>query len=168
MCAKPIFLVISILSLIVCLPLVAFAQGTERQTIVCAIGDSHFEPGSALLRFIRAELGPEYTVLARGRRGWTTRRWISSGDFNETCRGADVVLISLGGNDIHLGHSWQTVKNNIQNLARHFTVPWIHIVVPRFYEPRPQLGRDGIHLTPTGAREYAKIISENILRVLLV
>ena len=83
-----------------------------------------------------------------------------------SCLGADFVLVSLGGNDIHAGHGWLTVKNNIQTLVGGLRVPWGHIVVPRFYLPRLRLGRDGVHLTPSGARDYARILARNVDRAM--
>lgn len=132
---------------------------------ICAIGDSQVEENSAFIRNLQAELGPEYEVVAHGRRGWSTIRWIRAGDFGTTCADFDVVLVSLGGNDIVHGRSWSRIYRNVKTLTAQ--IPWgrvrliYHMIVPRFY-PGISLGRDGIHLTPHGAQQYARVVAPSL------
>lgn len=148
-------------------PKTTIAQDEQHVTI-CAIGDSHVAPGSNFIRALREELGEGFTVLARGRVGWSSSRWIRSGDFASTCRGSDFVLISLGGNDIANGLTWDEIKENVSVLAA--TLPegtiFYHMPIPRFFEPRPSLARDGIHLSSRGAVSYARMITKNIRALL--
>ncbi len=139
-----------------------FPGYVNAQVRVCAIGDSQVEPGSAFVRNLQRELGDNYVVDSYGRRGWTTSRWIRSRDFGSTCASYDVVLVSLGGNDIAHGRSWSSIYRNIKRLIGE--IPWgrvrviYHMTVPRFY-PGISLTRDGIHLTPLGAQQYAQLIA---------
>lgn len=133
---------------------------------MCAIGDSHVEPGSRFLREIQRFLGHGYHVEAHGRRGWTSDRWIRSGDFGEECRDADIVLISLGGNDRTSGFSEEHTKENVETLVQQLpqrVLSVYHMGVPRFTLPESSLARDRVHLNPTGARNYAEVVS-NFLR----
>ena len=67
---------------------------------VMAMGDSHFERGSPLVRFLERDLGMNYRVVAAGRRGWTSGMWRSRiWQWRAISRRADIILISLSGND---------------------------------------------------------------------
>lgn len=141
----------------------AFAVSNAHAEIrVCAIGDSHVTQNSIFIRRLQEELGPEYVVIGHGRRGWTTSRWIRSGDFGRTCADYDVVLVSLGGNDIRIGHSWNRIYGNVRNLISQIPQGRVriiyHMVVPRYY-PGISLANDGVHLTNRGARQYARIVA---------
>ena len=127
---------------------------------VCAIGDSHVTPGSALIRELQRELGPEYRVVGRGRVGWSSVRWLNAGGFG-ACRTADVVLVSLGGNDERAGLTELQVSSNIKLLISRLPsgIRHYHMTQPRFVRPRLHLGRDGRHLTRRGAREYARLLA---------
>ena len=132
----------------------------QPKALVCAIGDSHVTPGSALIRELQRELGPEYRVIGRGRRGWSSIRWLRAGGFGR-CRAADIVLVSLGGNDERAGLTELQVNSNIKRLIsglpsgiRHY-----HMTQPRFVRPSLRLGQDGRHLTRRGARKYARILA---------
>jgi lysophospholipase L1-like esterase len=136
---------------------------------VCVIGDSHFEPRSALSRFLQEELGPDYRVTAVGRRGWTTRRWLEHLDeFVSECRDADIILVSLGGNDRASGFSPEETQNNLDLLLSAFSelvYDVYHITRPSdyYHNSRPSLfAPDGIHLNPRGAKEYARILARLI------
>ena len=133
--------------------------------VVCAIGDSHVTPRSALVRELQRELGSDYRVTGHGRRGWTTDRWIRAGDFAAECTGADIVLISLQGNDRARGIPWHTIEANIHTLIASLppSVRTLWITRPSDVVPRLHLGRDGIHLTLRGAKEYAQILSPIII-----
>lgn len=144
--------------------LLGFASFADAQTplhTVCAIGDSQVERGSPLITALRRELGSEYQVLPMGRRGWSTRGWIRAGDFAETCEGADIVLVSLGGNDIAQGRSPERIQANVDLLVA--TLPpgvrVYHMPVPRVYR---RSWTDGVHLTRRGAREYARMITPHL------
>lgn len=144
--------------------ILALSPAVEQITpahVVCAIGDSQVERGSLLISALRTELGPDYRVLAQGRRGWSTRRWIIAGDFAETCEGADIILISLGGNDIAQGRTPERIQANMGLLLA--TLPpglrVYHMPVPRVYRPS---WTDGVHLTRRGAREYARMIAPHL------
>lgn len=138
---------------------------TAQIFTVCAIGDSHVERNSLLLRELQSELGTNYIILARGRRGWTSQRWLDSGDFGISCEGADIVLISLGGNDVSHRVSQSRTFRNIELLIQQLP-PYVfvvyHMEVPRFFLESRFLARDGIHLNRTGARYYASVIAQNL------
>lgn len=144
------------------LVLLLVPSAVEAQWTVCAVGDSHVEPNSAFVRALQAELGSEYVVRAEGRRGWSTVNWLRSGDFGTVCQDADIVLVSLGGNDATQNRDWNTIYRNVRLLTDQ--IPWgrvrviYHMVVPRFYFGLT-MARDGIHLAPQGAREYACIVA---------
>lgn len=143
--------------------LLLLVPSTAEAWTICAIGDSHVEPNSAFVRALQSELGPEYTVRAEGRRGWSTVNWLRAGDFGQRCQNADVVLVSLGGNDISQGRSWASIYQNVKQLMDQ--IPWgrvrliYHMVVPRFFYPLPTMASDGIHLAPQGSREYARVVA---------
>lgn len=142
--------------------LILFVPSVASAWTVCAIGDSHVEPRSALLRNLQLELGPEYDVVSQGRRGWTTDDWLRAGDFGLVCGGAEIILISLGGNDLTHGRDFAYIQANIQLLIAQlpFTARLIyHMMIPRLYSPRLTLALDGIHLARQGAREYAHILA---------
>lgn len=130
---------------------------------VVAIGDSHVEPRSAFIRSLQNNLGSSYLVEGHGRRGWTSARWISaSEDFRREVSSADIVLISLGGNDMRVGISPQRTEENIQyllTLTSPTTLLVYHMNIPRLVLERRYLGSDGIHMTLTGARVYSEEIS---------
>lgn len=136
----------------------------EKPVNVCAIGDSHVTPGSALIRELQRELGPNYSVVGRGRTGWSSVRWLRVGGFGE-CQYADIVLVSLGGNDERAGLTELQINSNVKRLIsglpegiRHY-----HMTQPRLVNPRLHLGRDGRHLTRRGAREYARILASILI-----
>ena len=144
-----------------CLPMRTSAQTHT----VCAIGDSQVEPGAMFVADLQQELGPEYHVIARGRRSWTTQQWIEAGDFAHVCGNAEVILISLGGNDINHGVTQEEINRNIDLLLTLFpTRPRLvyHMEIPRFYRPRLDLTEDGVHLTQHGARAYARIVAPHL------
>lgn len=149
--------------LIILLGVLLFSSPVAAQYEVCAIGDSQVEPGSAFIRYLQRELGPEYHITPHGRRSWTTDRWIRAGDFGTLCADSDIVLVSLGGNDIPAGHDFAHIRTNVRTLMD--SIPWgrvrvlYHMIIPRFYYPLPTMARDGIHLSRTGAREYARIVA---------
>jgi lysophospholipase L1-like esterase len=122
-------------------------------------------PGSYFLRVLQEELGEEYEIRAEGRRGWTSRRWIRSGDFAEVCEGADIVLVSLGGNDRVHGRTWRSIKENVSTLVESLPsgTHVFHMTVPRYYRPRIHLASDGIHMSRRGAREYARVVAPMLL-----
>lgn len=137
------------------------SQGFVSRWEVCAVGDSHVVPDSYFLRMLQIELGDEYHVYGVGRRGWSAQRWINSGDFASSCEGADIVLVSLGGNDRHNGVSWERIRERVESLLE--TLPddvhVYHMEIPRYYRPRLSLGADGVHMTRAGARRYAEIVA---------
>jgi len=148
----------------VCSSAVGTSQDIVPGHVVCAVGDSQVESGAYLIHALGAELGENYEVRAEGRRGWTSSRWIRTGDFASVCEGADIVLVSLGGNDRRHGRSWGAIKENVDALIA--TLPpgtrvW-HMPVPRFYRPRIPLAPDGIHLTRGGAIIYARMIAPHL------
>lgn len=163
---KRLFLLVIIgFFLLVSAPVRSQVEDEEYPTyIVCAIGDSHVTRHSPLVSALSVELGEDYEVWARGRRGWTSARWIRSGDFASECAGADVVLISLGGNDRNNGRSWSAIRENVATLIA--TLPpgafTYHMPVPRFYRPRVPLAPDGVHLTRGGATIYARMIAPHL------
>lgn len=72
---------------------------------VAVIGNSHMEAlGPRLSRLLPGALGVTLTNV-EARRGWSTRRYLQSGDIPGLARGADVVIVELGGNDAsaHIG-----------------------------------------------------------------
>jgi lysophospholipase L1-like esterase len=143
---------------------VGLAQDIVPSHIVCAVGDSHVEDGSFLITALGRELGEDYEVRAEGRRSWTSSRWIRTGDFASVCEGADIVLVSLGGNDRRHGRSWRAIKENVDVLIS--TLPtgvhvW-HMPVPRYHRPRVPLAPDGVHLTRGGATIYARMIAPHL------
>lgn len=147
-----------------------FTSPALAQIDVCFTGDSHAEPRSALSRFLQEELGPDYRVTAVGRRGWTTRRWLGHLDeFVSECRDADIILVSLGGNDRASGFSPEETRDNLDQLLSAFSelvYDVYHITRPSDYyhhNSRPSLfAPDGIHLNPRGAKEYARILARLI------
>lgn len=139
----------------------------QTQYTVVAIGDSHVSEHSLFLRYLRRELGSQYIVRAEGRTGWTTRRWLAAGDFAARCDGADIVLVSLGGNDAALRRSWSSIYTNVKQLTGQIpsdgrTRVIYHMAIPRFYRPRLPMARDGIHLSHSGARRYAEIVAPHL------
>jgi lysophospholipase L1-like esterase len=141
------------------------AQDFERKIQVCCIGDSHFEPRSPLLRFLARELGSDYSVIARGRRGWSSQRWRDIEDiWRAECINSRIILVSLGGNDPRDGLSPEQSLLNIEYLMGIFHPDSIviRILRPNMVRPRLETGRDGIHLTTNGARRYARIIAEQV------
>lgn len=141
-----------------CLPLRASAQ--QEHFTVCAVGDSQVEPRALLLSELQTQLGPQYTVIARGRRSWTTQQWIEAGDFGTVCGHSDIILISLGGNDRHHHVPLATIEANMRTLIAQLPPARIvyHMTIPRYYRPRLSLTADGVHLTLVGARTYAAIL----------
>jgi lysophospholipase L1-like esterase len=140
-----------------CLPLKASAQTHT----VCAIGDSQVEPGAMLVSELQRQLGPGYSVIARGRRSWTTQQWIEAGDFGTVCGSSDIILISLGGNDRNHHVPLTTIDSNVTTLIAQLPTTArlvYHMTIPRYYRPRLALTLDGVHLTLTGARTYAAIL----------
>lgn len=132
---------------------------------VVAIGDSHVEPRSLFVRSLQGELGPGYIVTGHGRRGWTSGRWIRRGDFSTECRTADIVLISLGGNDIIRRTLPETTRRNINFLTEtipHSVLLIYHMPIPRLVLPREYLGSDGIHMTRQGSLFYARQIAPRL------
>jgi lysophospholipase L1-like esterase len=142
---------------------------SHQPIYVSAIGDSHFEPGSALVRFLAREVGPRYRVVAEGRRGWPTRLWIRNRlAWRRVCRRSDIVLISLSGNDRVQGVPASVYKANIDRLwgwceDQGAATTWI--TRPSDYVPRLQFRRDGIHLSREGARTYAKVLAGTVRRL---
>lgn len=147
-----------------------FASPASAQAIeVCVIGDSHFESGTILPRYLQEVLGDEYRVTSHGRRGWTTRRWLRHLDeFVEACHEADIILISLGGNDRASGFDREEIRRNLDLLMSAYSelvYEVYHISRPSdyYHESRPDLfAADGIHLNRQGAKEYAQILAELI------
>lgn len=132
---------------------------------VCAIGDSQVEEHAFLISALRTDLGEGYTVVAQGRRGWTTGRWIAAGDFGTVCGDADIILISLGGNDLRSGFSLRQIEANVSTLRSQLppTVRVVyHMMIPRLFKPGLDLADDGVHLTYTGARVYARYLARRL------
>lgn len=73
-------------------------------TNVAIFGDSHMEALGPRLRRALPEKGLQLTHV-EARRGWSTRRYLGSGDIPGLTRGANVVIVELGGNDAaaHIG-----------------------------------------------------------------
>lgn len=150
----------------------AFAiEKTESQetriTIVC-IGDSHFESGSPLTWFLQNELGRDYRIISAGRRGWTTGAWRRNIHiWRYMIRRGDAVLISLGGNDISNHIDPLTTEANLRYLfeAIPIDIPVRRITRPNNVLPPLELGRDHIHLTRSGARDYAHRLVPIILEM---
>lgn len=141
------------------------ASTLAQEFVVCAIGDSHVEPGSLFLRELQEALGDGYIVEAHGRRGWTSRRWLRYASFGEECRDADIVLISLGGNDEMIGIPLLQTKRNIEELISQLPPRILHIFhmgVPRFVLSRVYLSRDFIHMNRQGAEKYAMEVAESL------
>lgn len=163
---KNVFLVLFIFLGLLFYPRLTYGQEetVHSRYILCALGDSQVERGAYLISALRRELGPDYEVRGYGRRGWTTSRWIRAGDFSRVCAGADIILVSLGGNDRHNGRSWTFIKNNVDLLLG--TLPSgvlvYHMPIPRYYRPSVGLADDGIHLSLRGARVYAEIIAPHL------
>lgn len=136
---------------------------------VMAMGDSHFERGSPLVRFLERDLGMNYRVIAAGRRGWTSGMWRSRiWQWRAISRRADIVLISLSGNDRSNNIPASIFKPNIDflwDVAEEEGAAAQWIVRPSDYTPTPELRRDGVHLTRNGARSYARILAD-IVRTL--
>lgn len=80
------------------------AKLLQPGTRVAVFGDSHMEALGPRLRRELPQLGIQLTNV-EARRGWSTRRYLSSGDIPALTRGADVVVVELGGNDAaaHIG-----------------------------------------------------------------
>lgn len=75
------------------------AKLLQRGTNVAIFGDSHMEAlGPLLERLLPDQLGVN-VVRAEARRGWSTGAYLRSGDIPDLVRGADVVIVELGGND---------------------------------------------------------------------
>jgi lysophospholipase L1-like esterase len=151
------------------LAVLLFANPALAQIEVCLLGDSHFERGSALPRYLQEVLGEEYHVTAHGRRGWTTRRWLRHLDeFVQECHEADIILISLGGNDRASGFDREEIRRNLDLLMEAYSelvYEVYHICRPSDYYrgERPELFDSlGIHLNRRGAKEYAQILAELI------
>lgn len=71
----------------------------SRSSKVVLIGDSHMEAlGPRLARLLPEQLGVNVEHV-EARRGWSTRAYLRSGDVPALARGADVVIVELGGND---------------------------------------------------------------------
>jgi len=102
-------------------------------------------------------------VEGHGRRGWTSSRWIRAGGaFRREVSSADIVLISLGGNDISVGISPERTKENINFLMTQVSSTTLfvyHMGVPRIVLERHYLGRDGTHMTLAGSRAYSEQIA---------
>lgn len=136
-----------------------------QEFVVCAIGDSHVEEGSRFLYELQEALGPGYHVEAHGRRGWTSRRWVRNGTFGEQCSDADIVLISLGGNDETSRISLVETKANIEILISQLPPRILHVFhmgVPRFVLSRAYLASDFIHLSRDGAQKYALEVAQSL------
>jgi len=66
---------------------------------VVIIGDSHMEAlGPRLARRLPSDTGVTVQHV-EPRRGWSARRYVREGGIRSLTRGADVVIIELGGND---------------------------------------------------------------------
>lgn len=89
-------------------------------TNVAIFGDSHMEALGPRLRRELPALGLRLTHV-EARRGWSTRRYLRSGDIPALTRGADVVIVELGGNDAaaHIGPEGHAsdVQQVIQEVA---------------------------------------------------
>jgi lysophospholipase L1-like esterase len=133
---------------------------TDQIRIVC-IGDSHFAPRSGLVRYMQAELGDGYDVVAAGRKGWTTRRWLSNRNtWRRLTRDADFIFVSLGGNDRARRVPESEIDRNLDQLFDLIpeNVGYIRIIRPNNFMPPLDLAGDGIHLSRDGARTYAHIL----------
>lgn len=72
-------------------------------TRVALLGDSHMEAlGPRLRRLLEDRLGVR-VVNVEARRGWSTRRFVQSGDVPRLTAGVDVAIVELGGNDAAAG-----------------------------------------------------------------
>lgn len=72
-----------------------FSPGTK----VAIIGDSHMEAlGPRLARALPERFGVEVTNV-EARRGWSARRYLRETNIPAMVRGANVVIVELGGND---------------------------------------------------------------------
>lgn len=143
--------------------LISGVKAQESPYVLCCVGDSQVERGAYLISALRRELGPDYDVRGYGRRGWTTSRWIREGDFSRVCAGADIVLVSLGGNDRNNGRSWTFIENNVNLLIATLpsSVIVYHMPIPRYYRPSV-VADDGVHLSLRGARVYASILAPHL------
>jgi lysophospholipase L1-like esterase len=71
------------------------AQGSR----VVLIGDSHMEALGPRLQRLMPERLDVQVVGVEARRGWSTRRYLQSGDLPRLRGDADVAVVELGGND---------------------------------------------------------------------
>ncbi|MCK9280414.1 MAG: hypothetical protein M0P71_07330 [Melioribacteraceae bacterium] len=135
-----------------------------RNNIIVAVGDSHVEPGSALISELQ-KLMPDFTISALGIRGYTTTRWLNSqAEFKNRISGAGIVLLSIGDNDVAAGKTTQQINANIENLKAllDYDQVFVYINPPRTLSGI-NLANDGIHLTRSGAQQYAPRIKEKIV-----
>lgn len=163
---KPSILSYILFPVLLLLTSMVFPASIQAQEfVVCAIGDSHVEPGSRFLYELQEALGAGYHVEAHGRRGWTSRRWIRNGTFGQQCSDADIVLISLGGNDETSGFTNLQTKQNIEILISQLPPRILHIFhmgVPRFVLSRTYLASDFIHMNRDGAQKYALEVAQSL------
>lgn len=135
-----------------------------KNNIIVAVGDSHVEPGSALIRELQ-KLMPDFTISALGIRGYTTTRWLNNSDeFKNRISNASIVLLSIGDNDIAAGKTTEQINTNIERLKALLDDDQIFVYInPPRTVSGISLASDGIHLTNTGAEQYAPIIKEKII-----
>lgn len=97
-------------------------------TRVAVFGDSHMEALGPRLSRSLPSLGVVLTNVT-ARRGWSVPGYLSAGDVPELVRGADVVVIELGGNDASLRRSperhAEEVGRLLDQVGREKKVLWI-------------------------------------------
>jgi hypothetical protein len=89
---------------------------------IAIIGDSYVAWGNpnveALVRALRSDLS------VHGEVGWTVRRWLRAGNAASLVRGADAVLVHLGGNaSTHRAEEVQRLDAQLRSAVR--DVRWI-------------------------------------------
>lgn len=106
------------------------AKLLQPGTRVAWIGDSHSEAlGPLMAQLLPQHTGAQFVRSPEARRGWSVRRYVRSGDVPALSRGAEVVVVELGGNDASAGigpsaHA-QDVQQMIQQIGADKKVIWI-------------------------------------------
>lgn len=94
------------------------AKLLQQGTRVAIFGDSHMEAlGPRLRQLLPQQLGVQLTNVT-ARRGWSVPGYLRAGDVPQLVRGAEVVIVELGGNDAALQRGPQQHGSEVVQLLR--------------------------------------------------
>lgn len=105
---------------------------------VVIIGDSHMQALGPRLRTALPRVTGVEIVRVEARPGWSARGYVSAGDVPALTRGADVVVIELGGNDASNRIGPEAHARDVQALIRQVAPAQVVWVGPGVTE-RPDL-----------------------------